>query len=68
MEIIKKIKEKKCFVSLVNQGDEKNYDNNRALVDMATLPDGNTISLTYEKQKAAEILFNPSIIGLEYPC
>ncbi|EGR27852.1 hypothetical protein IMG5_187570 [Ichthyophthirius multifiliis] len=64
-EIIKKIKEKKCFVSLVNQGDDKNYDT-RGIVDTVTLPDGNTMTLTFEKQKAAEILFNPSLIGLEY--
>ncbi|KAL4428876.1 hypothetical protein ABPG74_001363 [Tetrahymena malaccensis] len=66
MEIIKKIKEKKCFVSLVSQTEDKIFEE-RKITDQVSLPDGNQISLTFEKSRAAEILFNPSIIGLEYP-
>lgn len=32
------------------------------------LPDGNMISLKEEKIIAPEMLFNPSIVGLEYLC
>jgi actin-related protein len=31
------------------------------------LPDGTTLKLGAERSKAPEILFNPSLIGLEYP-
>ena len=33
-----------------------------------TLPDGNTITIKDEKILGPEILFNPSIIGLENLC
>ncbi|KAJ2711831.1 centractin- actin- protein of the dynactin complex [Coemansia sp. D1744] len=34
---------------------------------MFKLPDGNLISLGHERFRAPEILFQPDIIGLEYP-
>jgi len=67
MEIIKKIKEKKCFASLVSLNDDRIFEE-RKITDSVTLPDGNVVQLSFEKSRAAEILFNPSLIGLEHPC
>lgn len=66
-EIVKKIKEKYCYVAPMNSQneefkvqDEKNQSN-------YILPDGNTLKIASEKYKAPEILFQPDKIGLEYP-
>lgn len=40
MEIIKRIKEKKCFVSLVSLTEDKIFEE-RKITDQVSLPDGN---------------------------
>ena len=66
-EIVKKIKERYCYVAPMNSSpddfkiqDEKNQTS-------YLLPDGNTLKISSEKYKATEILFSPDKIGLEYP-
>lgn len=65
-EIVKKIKETLCYTVISSSGDDKKIT--VAGADHYNLPDGNAISLKEEKILAPEILFNPSMIGLEYLC
>ena len=64
-EIVRKIKESSCYTILFN------IDTTRKTTDAGItqyyLPDGNHINLGEEKILAPEILFNPSLIGMEYP-
>eukprot|EP00825_Cyclidium_porcatum_P043732 TRINITY_DN6277_c0_g1_i9.p3 TRINITY_DN6277_c0_g1~~TRINITY_DN6277_c0_g1_i9.p3 ORF type:complete len:217 (+),score=48.30 TRINITY_DN6277_c0_g1_i9:217-867(+) len=65
-EIVKQIKEKKCVVNVTQTSDEKLLDD-RKIKESYQLPDGSTIQLTNEKNRAPEILFSPDKVGLEYP-
>jgi len=66
MEIIKDIKEKKCYVefNIMKAESDAKEDNDPGMP--YTLPDGNIIYIQAEKFRAPEVLFNPSLIGLEY--
>ncbi|KAI9639690.1 actin family [Dioszegia hungarica] len=63
-EVVRQIKEKTCYLSLNPAKEEK--DNGGALGEFR-LPDGKMIQLGTERFLAPEILFNPEIIGQEYP-
>jgi actin-related protein len=60
-EIIKDIKEKACYISNNNDGNEINNIKNF----LYELPDGNSIELKEERIKCPEVLFNPKIIDKE---
>ncbi|KAJ3125194.1 hypothetical protein HK098_000505 [Nowakowskiella sp. JEL0407] len=62
-EIVRIIKEKACYIASNPAKEEKETLKG----DDFELPDGNIIKLGYERFRAPEILFNPEIIGLEYP-
>jgi len=66
MEIIKQIKEDKCHIAfdIKKAESEASEDSDPAIP--YTLPDGQVIDIHAEKFRAPEILFNPSLIGLEY--
>ncbi|KAJ1856640.1 centractin- actin- protein of the dynactin complex [Coemansia sp. RSA 1822] len=79
-EIVRQVKEKLCYVALDASKEEKELasvagrlgavgigSEARPRSDMFKLPDGNLISLGHERFRAPEILFQPDIIGLEYP-
>jgi len=61
-EVVRTIKEKNCYIALNPQKEEKDA---HGRTETFRLPDGNTITLGPERFRAAEILFNPEIIGLE---
>ncbi|KAI0257622.1 actin-like protein [Lactifluus subvellereus] len=61
-EVVRTIKEKSCYIALNPQKEEKDT---HGRTEIFRLPDGNTIALGPERFRAAEILFNPEIIGLE---
>ncbi|GAD95612.1 actin [Paecilomyces variotii No. 5] len=70
-EVVRQIKEKVCYVSLDPKREEKDWMNSyhkseSKTVDYA-LPDGHKIKIGQERYRAPEILFDPEIIGLEYP-
>lgn len=81
MEIVKNIKETACFVSSNIQKDENdenqivnssfdNVTNNNQRVSSGypyKLPDGQIIYLGKERFRAPELLFQPNLIGYEYP-
>lgn len=67
MEIVKKIKEERCYNYHLNTST----DDSKKISDYVkevhyTLPDENKITLKEEQVLAPEILFNPSIIGSEF--
>merc|ERR1719373_299073 len=64
MEVVREIKERCCRVAMVgNKVDDQDEDQ---LGSVYKLPDGNQIRILKPKWQAAEILFDPSHIGLEY--
>ncbi|KAI9295681.1 Actin/actin-like protein [Neoconidiobolus thromboides FSU 785] len=62
-EIVRLIKEKTCYVS---SSPNKEAKETSGKVSDFLLPDGQIIKLGSERYRAAEILFNPEIYGLEY--
>ncbi|MCJ1309991.1 Actin-like protein [Agyrium rufum] len=72
-EIVRMIKEKTSYVSPDPKKEEKEWsrDSNSSRPDQRkveyVLPDGHKIKLGAERFRAPEILFDPELIGLEYP-
>lgn len=66
-EVVRQIKEEKCYVSFNPQKEEQNEHDKGSKDHTYRLPDGTTITLGAERFRAPEILFHPSIVGLEYP-
>ncbi|KAL8989275.1 MAG: hypothetical protein Q9177_001805 [Variospora cf. flavescens] len=70
-EIVREIKEKTCYVAPDPKKEEREWiqHNGRPEGKLAehTLPDGKKIKIGSERWKAPEILFEPELIGLEYP-
>jgi centractin len=67
MEIVKDIKETKCYVHFNIEKVEKDYQDDPEADVEYKLPDGSVINIGAEKYRAPEVLFKPSLIGLEYP-
>jgi centractin len=65
--LVKRIKEKRCSVSPSAQADDK-FLEEKKIKEAYILPDGNTLELSFEKNRAPEILFSPEKIGLECNC
>ncbi|KJP89217.1 hypothetical protein AK88_01095 [Plasmodium fragile] len=65
MEVVKNMKENCCYVSF-NMNKEKNSSEKALTTLPYILPDGSQILIGSERYRAPEILFNPSILGLEY--
>ncbi|RUS14586.1 actin-2 [Jimgerdemannia flammicorona] len=63
-EVVRLIKEKTCYVATSPAKEEKEAN---VKFDDFQLPDGNIIRLGAERFRAPEILFQPELIGLEYP-
>jgi len=64
-EVVRDIKEKVCFVTFnIERKQETSVDEEPDIP--YKLPDGSTIQVGTEKYRAPEVLFNPSLLGLEY--
>ncbi|KAJ3398762.1 Actin-2, partial [Chytridiales sp. JEL 0842] len=63
-EVVRIIKEKCCYVALNPSKEEKEQGGR---YDDFVLPDGNVLKLGPERFRAPEILFTPSLLGLEDP-
>ncbi|XAO23742.1 actin-2 [Cryptococcus bacillisporus CA1280] len=63
-EVVRTIKEKTCYLALNPAKEEK--DQSGAWEEFR-LPDGKVIQLGTERFLAPEILFNPELVGQEYP-
>lgn len=71
-EIVKAIKEKVSYVALDPKKEEKEWQNassrgGESKVAEYVLPDGKKLKVGPERFRAAEILFEPELIGLEWP-
>lgn len=66
-EIVRLIKEQVCYVAFNPQKEETNNAEKTAGTFPYLLPDGTAINVGVERYRAPEILFHPSLIGLEYP-
>jgi len=64
LEVVRQIKEQTCYVAYNVQKEEGPDD--VAATTPFTLPDGHVIQVGAERFRAAEVLFNPSLVGLEY--
>lgn len=63
-EVVRMIKEKTCYLSLNPAKEEKDHG---GAWEEFRLPDGKVIQLGSERFLAPEILFNPELVGEEYP-
>ncbi|CAL8577767.1 Centractin [Xanthoria parietina] len=70
-EVVRMIKEKTCYVALDPKKEDREWAQSNGRADGKVLdyvlPDGQKIKVGSERWKAPEILFDPEIIGLEYP-
>jgi len=66
MEVVKAIKEQVCYVAFNIEKLEKEDNEDVDPEVPYKLPDGKVIQIGNEKFRAPEVLFNPSLIGLEY--
>ncbi|EGD94830.1 actin [Trichophyton tonsurans CBS 112818] len=70
-EVVRMIKEKTGYVAMDPRKEEKEWSTNGGKADSKraeyVLPDGHKLKIGVERFRAPEILFDPEIIGLEYP-
>lgn len=69
-EVVRHIKEAVSYVALNPKQEEKDWVSSKLDQGKAveyTLPDGSKLKVGQERFRAPEILFDPEIIGLEYP-
>jgi len=64
-EIVRDVKEKWAYVSQNFKEDLDGADENQEIEENYELPDGNIITIGAERFRCAEILFQPSMIGME---
>ncbi|KAI4130271.1 MAG: hypothetical protein LQ338_001808 [Usnochroma carphineum] len=70
-EVVRAIKEQTCYVAPDPKKEEREWIQHNGRPDGKVvehvLPDGHKIKIGSERWKAPEILFDPELIGLEYP-
>jgi actin, other eukaryote len=67
IDIIKDIKEKKCFVALDFDEEMKAFESDKTKETNYELPDGTVINFGNQQIRCPEVLFKPSIIGKDFP-
>eukprot|EP00949_MAST-11_sp_MAST-11-sp1_P001996 g1996.t1 len=65
-EVVRAIKEDLCYVAYDPVRQEELVEENSIDTKTYSLPDGRQITVGAERFRAAEVLFNPSLVGTEY--
>merc|ERR550514_1435248 len=66
-DIVKDIKEKKCFVALDFEEEKKAFETDKSKETTYELPDGTVITFGDQQIRCPEVLFNPGLIGKDFP-
>jgi actin-related protein len=64
-EIVRDMKEKLCYVAMDFQAEMLQAQNSNDIEENYELPDGNIVTVGNERFRCPEILFDPSMVGLE---
>lgn len=65
LEIVKDIKEKKCYVALDYEEELKAFEESKAKDTQYELPDGEILSFGSQQIRCPEALFQPSFLGMD---
>ncbi|KAL7470697.1 hypothetical protein ACHAXS_010950 [Conticribra weissflogii] len=78
MDFVRKMKEEVCYVNHVPTNDESDFDlstaggeisggtgSNAVVKAQYQLPDGQVVTLSNERHRSSEVLFQPSLVGSE---
>lgn len=66
-DAVRRIKERACYIARDVAGEERRVISSELKYVPYELPDGNVVKVGPEQFRAPEILFNPSLVGMEYP-
>lgn len=66
-EVVRTIKEAACYIAFKPSEAEEQAKSGAFAPAKFALPDGNVLQLGAECFRAPELLFDPSLLGLEYP-